>query len=77
MPKFLRTKGRARLSVAFCDRCAVKFPIDDLRADGDKPGLRVCRRCWDSIDPWRLPPPIPEDISIPDATPNDLIPETP
>lgn len=52
------------LSIAICDRCKFKYPYLQLRADGDKPGLRVCEKCWDQRDPYRLPPRQPEAIAL-------------
>ena len=70
MPKFL--KGRP----AICDRCGFKKLASELKADGDNRGLMVCRPCWDSIDPWKLPARRPDDIAIPGASGSDLTPET-
>lgn len=52
------------IAIAICDRCNFKFPYLELRADGNSPGLRVCADCWDSIDPYRLPPRQPEPIAL-------------
>lgn len=43
------------LAIAVCDRCRFKVPYKELRPDGNSPKLRVCRDCWDSLDPYRLP----------------------
>lgn len=43
------------IAIAICDRCHFKYPYPSLRADGNSPALRVCARCWDHKDPWRLP----------------------
>jgi hypothetical protein len=76
MGRFVATRGRARLAVGLCDRCQFKMPLDDLCSDGDQPGLRVCAACCDQIDPWRLPPPKPDDFVIADASPDTvLLPE--
>lgn len=64
MPKFLNTMGNAKLSIAVCDRCNTKVPYAELTADRDKPGLRVCVKCNDEKDPWKLPPIQTEDISL-------------
>ena len=53
-----------RDAIAICDRCHHQFKYMDLRADGDQPGLRVCKDCWDPIDPWKLPPRVPEPIAL-------------
>lgn len=44
-----------RLAIAVCDRCNLKMPYRALRADGDQPGLRVCKDCRDNKDPYKLP----------------------
>lgn len=64
MPKFLNTLGNATVAIAVCDRCNTKVPYNDLRPDGNSPGLRVCAPCWDSLDPYRLPALKPERISM-------------
>lgn len=53
-----------RLSIAICDRCHFKFKYTDLMPDGDKPGLRVCKGCWDEKDPYRLPARQPEPFTL-------------
>lgn len=58
------------IAIAVCDRCKFKKPYLELRPDGDKPGLRVCAECWDSKDPWRLPPRQPEAIALRYARPD-------
>ena len=73
MSRFLHTRGRARLAIGLCDRCQFKAPLDDLRPDGDQPGLRVCAPCCDQIDPWRLPPPKPDDFVIGDPSPDTIL----
>lgn len=56
--------------IAICDRCHRKMAHAALRPDGDKPGLRVCGKCRDVIDPRRLPPPPPENIAVRYARPD-------
>jgi hypothetical protein len=53
-----------RLTLGICDRCRTKHQLSELSPDGDKPGLMVCVRCNDTIDPWKLPPRKPEDITV-------------
>lgn len=53
-----------RASIAICDRCNFKYPYQELRADGNSPGLRVCECCRDPKDPWRLPPTQPDAIAL-------------
>lgn len=65
MTWFLNTRGNATLGIGICDRCRFKYPLDRLRADGNTPGLRVCDTgCWDSLDPYRLPPRQPDQITL-------------
>lgn len=64
MPVFLDTRGRSSLGIAICGRCSRKFPIDELYADPNVPGLRVCRDDLDHLDPYRLPPRATEDITL-------------
>lgn len=64
MPSFLDTRGNSTLGIGICARCSRKFSLSDLRADGNTPGLRVCQDDWDTLDPWRLPPPPADDITL-------------
>ena len=64
MPKFLPPRRGATLAIAICDRCQRKVYHDDLRPDGNSPGLRVCVACWDVKDPWRLPARRPDRITL-------------
>lgn len=63
MSRFLNTRGRSTLTIALCDRCRMKFPINKLMSDPNAPGLRVCEADLDDLDPYRLPPRQPEDIT--------------
>lgn len=64
MEGYLDTRGMAYLSIAICDRCKIKRPLADLVSDGNIPSLKVCRRCSDEYDPWRLPAAQGEVISL-------------
>ena len=64
MPLYLDTTGRATRSIAICDRCRMKVAYDDLQADRNFPGLRVCAPCTDQLDPWRLPARMSEQITL-------------
>lgn len=70
MPRFLNTEGKSLLGIGVCDRCHLKFPIIDLMPDKNFPGLRVCKRDSDQLDPWRLPARIPENIALPFTRPD-------
>lgn len=73
MSRYLGTRGRASLAVSVCDRCQLKVRYVDLMADGNSPGLRVCRKCHDPIDRWRLPPRQTETISLQHPRPEQNI----
>ena len=64
MSVYLDTRGNATLAVAICDRCKMKFPYDELEADRDNPGLRVCKADNDIRDPYKLPPIKPEKVTL-------------
>lgn len=55
--------------LACCDRCARKFYASELRADGEKTGLKVCPDCWDSRHPQREVHAFPNIQSVPWARP--------
>lgn len=61
---FLDTRGRKHIAIGICDRCKMKFPIEELWSDRNVPGLKVCRKDLDDRDPWLLPPRQPEDITL-------------
>lgn len=65
MSVYLNTRGRSTLGIGWCDRCHFKFSLDDLRTDGNTPGLKVCNRCCDVLDPYRLPARQPDHITLP------------
>ena len=65
MPKYLPVPKHGVMAIAICDRCRRKVPYGELAPDGNSPGLRVCREgCSDQYDPYRLPTPQPEVISL-------------
>jgi hypothetical protein len=51
--------------LAICDRCRMTFQRRQLRKDGNSPGLRVCRECFDVYNPYRLPPRVADPIALP------------
>lgn len=51
-------------AIAVCDRCKMKVNYVDLRPDGNSPGLRVCSKCRDVKDPYKLPARKTENISL-------------
>lgn len=76
MPRFLNTTGRSTLGIALCARCSRKFSLEDLFPDPNSPGLMVCRKDLDDLDPYRLPPREPDQINLlfvrPDVSLTDL-----
>jgi hypothetical protein len=66
MPAFLSSTTR----IAICDRCRFKVPYDELRPDGNSPGLRVCGECYDEIDPYKLPARKTEKFTLKHARPD-------
>lgn len=65
MSVFLDTTGEATLGIGICARCSRKMPLGDLSPDPNAPGLYVCEDDKDVLDPWRLPPRQPEDLTLP------------
>lgn len=70
MSIWLDTRGRSVLGIAVCARCSRKMSIDDLFSDPNSPGLRVCREDLDQLDPYRLPPRQPDNITLPFVRPD-------
>lgn len=75
MPLYLNTAGRTTRSIAVCDRCKMKVAYDDLIADRNAPGLRVCVGCSDNLDPWRLPARLAENITLRFPRPDEPLTE--
>jgi len=70
MPIYLRTRGYSCAGIAICDRCGFKYRTIELKEDGDKPGLMVCRDCWDPLGPDKYPPKPAENITLPFTRPD-------
>lgn len=64
MSLYIKVAASGSVAVGICDRCKFKFSLNDLNSDPDYPGLRVCEKCADLPDPYRLPSRAPEDITI-------------
>lgn len=75
MSIFLPYKTKGSCAIATCDRCGSKVYYDELRKDGNSPGLMVCGAdgCADLKDPWRLPPRKTENISLRHPRPDNLV----
>jgi len=69
MARFLNTRGQPTLGIGICGRCSIKMPIGMLRSDGNTPGLLVCEKDWDTLDPYRLAPRQPDTIGLPFVRP--------
>jgi len=70
MSIWLDTRGRSTLGIAVCARCSRKMSLDELFSDPNSPGLRVCREDLDNLDPYRLPPRQPDNITLPFVRPD-------
>lgn len=73
MSLYITPSTKGTVAIAVCDRCKRKVPYDELRPDGNSPGLRVCGDpgCWDHKDPYRLPVRKSEIISLRHPRPDD------
>lgn len=65
MPIFIDPRGRATYGIGICGRCSRKLPLDQLHSDPNSPGLMVCEKDLDVLDPYRLPARETEDITLP------------
>jgi len=70
MPRFLNTSGQTVLGIGICARCSKKFPLAKLQPDRNSPGLMVCEKDNDVLDPYRLPPRQPDAIALPFTRPD-------
>lgn len=71
MTRYLDTTGRQSLGIGLCARCHMKFPIDDLKPDRNYPGLMVCDKDNDELDPYRLSPRESENVALPFVRPDE------
>lgn len=62
--------GKSVYGIGLCDRCRIKMSIADLYPDPNSPGLRVCRKDLDDLDPYRLPARQTENITLPFTRPD-------
>lgn len=49
---------------AICDRCRMQLSYYALSADRDNPGLRVCSKCNDALDPYKKAARQTENIAL-------------
>lgn len=73
MALFLDTSGRSTLGIGLCGRCSQKFSLEELQPDPNSPGLMVCRKDLDVLDPYRLPQRGPDDINLLFVRPDVLL----
>lgn len=77
MSIWLDTRGRSTLGIGLCARCSRKMSLDELFSDPNSPGLRVCREDLDNLDPYRLPPRQPDNITLPFVRPDSPLTTNP
>lgn len=77
MSIWLDTRGRSTLGIGLCARCSRKMSLDELFSDPNSPGLRVCREDLDQLDPYRLPPRQPDQITLPFVRPDSPLSTNP
>lgn len=65
MPIFLNPRGRSTFGIGICARCSRKMFLEDLYPDPNSPGLMVCKKDLDVLDPYRLPARQTEQINLP------------
>ncbi len=70
MSIWLDPTGKSTYGIGVCDRCRVKMSLDELYSDPNSPGLRVCRKDLDNLDPYRLPARQTEIITLPFTRPD-------
>jgi len=66
-----------KLAISICQRCGFKHPYKEMREDGNIPGLYVCAECYDHIDPYKLPPALPDAFVLHHARPDLKISDVP
>jgi len=71
MSRYLNPRGRTTYGLGICGRCSRKFFLDQLQPDGNSPGLMVCRKDRDDLDPYRLPARQTEEITLPFVRPDE------
>lgn len=77
MPIWLDPTGRSTYGIGICGRCSKKFSIMDLHPDPNSPGLMVCDKDLDVLDPYRLPARETERINLDFVRPDRPLVVTP
>lgn len=77
MPRFLDPRGQPTYGIGICARCSRKMFLAELMPDPNAPGLMVCEKDRDELDPYRLPPREPDNLVLPFVRPDEplVIPE--
>lgn len=75
MSVFLDTSYDDFNQIVICMRCNLKRRWSEVIPDGNSPGLYVCKRevkrgCWDTYDPYRLPPRQPDRLTLGRSNPD-------
>lgn len=50
--------------IGICDRCKMKMKLESLSSDPNFTGLRVCSKCKDDFDPYRLTARRTENVTL-------------
>ena len=64
MSIFLDPTGRTTYGIGLCGRCSIKMSLEELYPDPNSPGLMVCSKDLDNLDPYRLPARQTENITL-------------
>lgn len=67
--------ARGRHAWGECQRCGFRVRYLSMVEDGDIPGLRVCRTCYEPAHPQENPPPVgPDAIALERPAPELSVP---
>lgn len=64
MAIFIDPRGKATYGIGICGRCSKKMSLTELYSDPNSPGLMVCKKDLDVLDPYRLPARETERINL-------------
>lgn len=73
MPLYIDPRRNSTFGIGICDRCKRKFPLHMLGSDRNNPGLKVCEADNDEFDPYRLPRPGRDHVTLPFTRPDEPI----
>lgn len=69
--RFLDPTGQSTYGIALCARCSRKMFAAELMPDPNTPGLMVCEKDCDVLDPYRLAARQTEKITLDYVRPDD------